>query len=321
MGVRRPRRVSFKAPRPGTPEQSDATVCTPTRAGAGAAHPATPTQDNPLSSVIEELRTLSDALAGQRIWKECSELRRFAAMMTGKLSDSETDMIIFSLIHDTWTLHRLGLNDLASNLVQQVLVLNRAWLNDSDVSFVALELKHDVLASLSRDNEAEQAIREAGRVSEDVHDHDAGARVCRKWSACASRQMKHHEGEKALRRLVQIMQVRPGVEHPGTANAFANLADVLAEQEKYVEAEVWLHRFLYVVEGTKDPEGVAAGLQILAGFLYRRGEIWLSFLGHRRLLSAQEKVYGEGHPETQRTRELLRIMEGIDETGSEISSE
>lgn len=242
-------------------------------------------------------------------------MEKFTAMMSRELSDSEHRMIIDSLVRHSLGLQGIGFYGFSYTLIQQAMVLNEEWLQkDRDLSLCMLEFKHDMLAKLSREEEAEEAINEAVSVAEEIRAPYASlARICRKWGACADRQMKYHEQEKALRRLLQVMQVTLGVDDPETANICLNLAHVLTQQEKYVEAEVWVHRFLYVVDG-REPESFVAGLQVLASILYHQGEYQLLLQAHQRLLREQEKVFGKEHSETQRTRELLQIMEDTDET-------
>lgn len=118
-------------------------------------------------------------------------------------------------------------------------------------------------------------------------------------------------------RRVSFKAPRPGTSGQQTCSSIWHMCRW--SRRKYVEAEVWFSSLLVCGRGEEGPGG---GLRLdyrswRDFFVSSRGETWLCILGHRRLLSAQEKVYEGGgeHPETQRTREKLRIMKGADKTG------
>jgi tetratricopeptide (TPR) repeat protein len=128
-----------------------------------------------------------------------------------------------------------------------------------------------------------------------------------------------HAAEELARRVLAIAERSYGPDHPNVGIALSNLAELLQETNRLVEAGPLYDRALAIAQ--RSPESnqaiVAEALNNLAGFLRTTNRLADAETHYRRALAIGEQLYGPDHPHIARDlknlAELLRITHRLDE--------
>lgn len=115
------------------------------------------------------------------------------------------------------------------------------------------------------------------------------------------------EGETFLKKALKIREKLFGIEHPDTAQALTNLADLYRSQAKYSDAEPLYKHALRIREKVlgKDHAEVASSLHSLAVIYYWQGKYEKAELPHKRALKIREDTMGKDHPSVARSLNSL----------------
>jgi tetratricopeptide (TPR) repeat protein len=112
-------------------------------------------------------------------------------------------------------------------------------------------------------------------------------------------QGRYEEAETLLRSSLEIREKPLGPGHPLVAEVWNNLGFLYLHQRKYGEAASWLEKALAVWEkSTSDAAYGAVALNNLAVLRRLQGDFATAESLYKRALSADEKAFGQDHPET-----------------------
>ncbi|MCP4657637.1 MAG: serine/threonine protein kinase, partial [bacterium] len=196
---------------------------------------------------------------------------------------------------------RLGLFDLAEELIEEALALQRKTLGQEHPEVA--ESLHDlanVLYSKGDHDGAEALHREALAIRRRLlgEQHPDVAESLNNLADVLYSKGDYDGAEVPFREALTMRRGLLGEQHPDVAKSLNNLANVLASKGDYDAAEV-LHREALAMKrrllGEQHPD-VANSLNNLASVLYSKGNYDAAEALHREALAMRRRLLGDRHP-------------------------